>query len=78
MEIKSTSRNISDFTQFFDGDFFKITFLRYKLTSAFLIDSYSILDGTTVFIWKFAILAAVGIITSVIGTYIFKKKDLPL
>ena len=43
-----------------------------------LIDSYSILDGTTVFIWKFAILAAVGIITSVIGTYIFKKKDLPL
>lgn len=43
-----------------------------------LFDPISILDGTTAFIWKFCILAAIGVICYVIGGIRFRKKDLPL
>lgn len=43
-----------------------------------LFDVVSILDGTTTFIWKFAILVAVGIGCYIAGGTVFKKKDLPL
>lgn len=43
-----------------------------------LFDVISIMDGTNVFVWKFAILAAAGIVGYVIGSLKFIKKDLPL
>ena len=43
-----------------------------------LFDPISILDGTTSFIWKFCILAAIGCVCYVIGSIRFSKKDLPL
>ncbi len=43
-----------------------------------LFDCLSILHGTTAFIWKGAILLAVGIVCFVISIFKFKKKDLPL
>lgn len=43
-----------------------------------LFDVVSILDGTTAFIWKWAILVAVGVICYVVGSLRFEKKDLPL
>ncbi len=43
-----------------------------------LFDELSILNGTTTFIWKFAILLAVGIGFYIAGSLKFKKKDLPL
>lgn len=43
-----------------------------------LFDPISILDGTTAFIWKFCILAAIGCVCYVIGSIRFRKKDLPL
>lgn len=43
-----------------------------------LFDVISIMDGTSVFIWKFAILAIAGIIGYIIGALRFTKKDLPL
>lgn len=43
-----------------------------------LFDVVSILDGTTTFIWKWAILLAVGIICYIVGSLKFEKKDLPL
>lgn len=43
-----------------------------------LFDATSILAGTTTFIWKLAILAVIAIITYVIGSIKFEKKDLPL
>lgn len=43
-----------------------------------LFDVVSILGGTTTFIWKFAILIAVGVICYIIGAEKFKAKDLPL
>ena len=43
-----------------------------------LFDVVSILDGTTTFIWKFAILIAVGLVCYIVGAIKFKKKDLPL
>ena len=43
-----------------------------------LFDAISILDGTLTFLWKFAILIAIGIITYTIGVFKFDKKDLPL
>ena len=43
-----------------------------------LFDVVSILDGTTAFIWKFAILIVVGLICYVAGSIKFQKKDLPL
>ncbi len=43
-----------------------------------LFDSVSILNGTIDFLWKFAILAGIGIVTFIIGVFRFDKKDLPL
>lgn len=43
-----------------------------------LFDVISIMDGTSEFIWKFAILAALGIIGYIAGSLRFTKKDLPL
>lgn len=43
-----------------------------------LFDVVSIMDGTTVFVWKFAILAALGLIGLIAGSVKFTKKDLPL
>ena len=43
-----------------------------------LFDVVSILEGTTAFIWKFAILFALGIVGYAAGAVRFCKKDLPL
>lgn len=43
-----------------------------------LFDVVSILEGTTAFIWKWAILLAAGAACYVIGSLYFEKKDLPL
>lgn len=43
-----------------------------------LFDAISIIDGTLTFLWKFAILAALGIIGYAVGATKFVKKDLPL
>jgi len=43
-----------------------------------MFDVVSIMDGTTVFIWKFAILLVLGIIGIIAGSLKFIKKDLPL
>ena len=43
-----------------------------------LFDVISIIGNTTTFIWKFAILVAIGIVCYVVGSIKFEKKDLPL
>ena len=43
-----------------------------------LFDVISIMDGTGAFIWKFAILAVLGIVGYALGAVRFTKKDLPL
>jgi ABC-2 type transport system permease protein len=43
-----------------------------------LFDVISITDGTTAFIWKDAILFAIGLIGYIVGSLHFEKKDLPL
>ena len=43
-----------------------------------LFDTTSILAGTTTFIWKYAILIAIGIVCFIVGERVFNKKDLPL
>lgn len=43
-----------------------------------LFDAISIIDGTTTFLWKFAILFVLGIVGYIIGAIKFTKKDLPL
>lgn len=43
-----------------------------------LFDSISILSGTCTFIWKWAILVAIGVVCYFIGFRKFEKKDLPL
>jgi predicted membrane channel-forming protein YqfA (hemolysin III family) len=43
-----------------------------------LFDVVSILDGTTSFIWKGAILIVIGIVCYIAGSRKFEKKDLPL
>lgn len=43
-----------------------------------LFDAISIIDGTLTFLWKFAILLALGVIGYVVGAVKFTKKDLPL
>lgn len=39
--------------------------------------TFSILSGTLTFIWKWAILVAIGVVCYFIGFKKFKKKDLP-
>lgn len=43
-----------------------------------LFDAISILEGSLSFLWKFAILISIGVITYTIGIIKFNKKDLPL
>ena len=43
-----------------------------------LFDTISIMDGTTTYLWKFGILAAIGLVCYIVGSVRFKKKDLPL
>lgn len=43
-----------------------------------LFDVISIINKTGAFIWKFAILIAIGLIGYIVGSVKFKKKDLPL
>lgn len=43
-----------------------------------LFDTMSIIDGTLSFLWKWAILLVIGIVTYVVGVIKFNKKDLPL
>lgn len=48
------------------------------MTLISMVNTYSIFNGTTDFIWQYAILFVIGIITFVVGGEIFKRKDLPL
>ena len=41
-------------------------------------DTVSIMSGTLAYLWKFAILLGIGIVTFIIGVFRFDKKDLPL
>ena len=43
-----------------------------------LFDVVSILNGTTTWIWKMAILVAIGLLGYILGSIKFRKKDLPL
>ena len=43
-----------------------------------LFDVISIMDGTYVFLWKFAILLVAGLVGYLVGSLKFIKKDLPL
>lgn len=43
-----------------------------------LFDATSILGGTLTYLWKFAILLVIGIVTYTVGIIKFNKKDLPL
>lgn len=48
------------------------------MTIISLLDTYSVCDMTTDFIWKFVILFVVGAVTYTVGNVVFCKKDLPL
>ena len=54
-----------------------LNFFNY-VTIISLFDVISIISNTTTFIWKFAILIAIGVIGYTIGSVKFEKKDLPL
>lgn len=54
-----------------------LNYFNYATIISFF-DVISIIDGTSAFIWKFAILAALGAIGYVAGALKFVKKDLPL
>ncbi len=43
-----------------------------------LFDATSILGGTLTYLWKFAILLVIGIVTYTVGIIKFNKKDLQL
>ena len=43
-----------------------------------LFDVVSILEGTLAYLWKWAILAVIGVVCYICGALIFDKKDLPL
>ena len=43
-----------------------------------LFDTTEILSGGLDYLWKFGILALIGIVTFIIGVFRFEKKDLPL
>ena len=43
-----------------------------------LFDVISIMEGTTAFVAKFIVLAALGVVGYVVGAIKFDKKDLPL
>lgn len=43
-----------------------------------LFDAISIIDGTLVFLWKFAVLLGLGVLGYILGAVKFTQKDLPL
>ena len=49
-----------------------------NLTLVSLYDITSIFAHSSVFIWKFIVLAGIGVITYIVGTTAFAKRDLPL
>jgi ABC-2 type transport system permease protein len=49
-----------------------------NFTLVTLYDISSVVADSSDFIWKFIVLAAVGVITYIAGTTIFARKDLPL
>lgn len=49
-----------------------------NLTIVTLYDISSILANSSDIIWKFVVLAVIGVITYVIGTTAFSRRDLPL
>lgn len=54
-----------------------LEFFQY-LTIVSLFDISSIMSGADEWIWKFAVLAIISIVTYTIGSVVFCKKDLPL
>lgn len=54
-----------------------LNFFNY-VTIISLFDVISITEGTLAYLWKFAVLFAIGIVCFVIGSRKFRKKDLPL
>ena len=54
-----------------------MNFFNYLSIISFF-DTVSILDGGLSYLWKFAILLGIGIVTFIIGIFRFDKKDLPL
>lgn len=55
----------------------QMNFFNY-LSIITLFDATSILSGGMNFLWKFGILALIGIVTFIVGVFCFEKKDLPL
>ncbi len=55
----------------------QMNFFNY-LSIITLFDATSILSGGLVYLWKFSILALIGIVTFIVGVFAFEKKDLPL
>ncbi len=55
----------------------QMNFFNY-LSIITLFDTTAILEGAISFVWKFAILFGIGIVTFIIGIFYFDKKDLPL
>lgn len=49
-----------------------------NLTLVTLYDINSILANSSDFIWKFIVLAGIGVVTYIVGSAVFTKKDLPL
>ncbi len=54
-----------------------LNYFNYATIISFF-DVISIMDGTNDFIWKFVILAVMGIVGYIVGSVRFTKKDLPL
>lgn len=55
----------------------QMNFFNY-LSIISLFDATSILTGGISWLWKFGILALIGIVTFIVGVFCFEKKDLPL
>ena len=55
----------------------QMNFFNY-LSIITLFDTTDILSGGLSYLWKFGILAAIGIVTFIVGIFAFDKKDLPL
>jgi ABC-2 type transport system permease protein len=49
-----------------------------NFTLVTLYDVHSVMEGTTDFIWQFIVLAAVGVVTYVVASVAFARRDLPL
>ena len=70
---------VGAFTLFNMMGMFGNTFSWMKyLTLTTLYDINSVIRGSTDFIWKFIVLAVIGIATYIIGSVAFTKRDLPL